>query len=77
MPGQSGANVTHRGVLLHHVTLWPYDNEHLLTFLDALWDVLLGHEKGDHKQGVHKQRDHEQRDHEQGNHEQGDHEQGG
>lgn len=51
LPGQRGGNVTicaaisSYGVLHHHVTVGPYNNELLATFLEGLQDALL--EQGD------------------------------
>lgn len=47
VPGQRGGNVTicaaisNHGVLHHHVTLGPYNTQHLLTFIANLRDILF------------------------------------
>ena len=47
VPGQRGGNVTicaaisNHGVLHHHVTLGPYNTQHLLRFLANLRDILF------------------------------------
>ena len=46
VPGQRGGNVTicaasNHGVLHHHVTLGPYNIQHLLRFLANLRDILF------------------------------------
>lgn len=46
VPGQRGGNVTicaaisNHGVLHHHVTLGPYNTQHLLTFIANLRDFI-------------------------------------
>ena len=47
VPGQRGGNVTicaaisNHGVLHHHITLGPYNTQHLLRFLANLRDILF------------------------------------
>ncbi len=46
VPGQRGGNITmcaaisQNGVVHHHATLGPYNTAHIITFLDALHDML-------------------------------------
>lgn len=47
VPGQRGGNITLcaaislRGLLHHHAKLGPYNSQHILTFLDALHDIVV------------------------------------
>ncbi|XP_026032840.1 uncharacterized protein LOC113027441 [Astatotilapia calliptera] len=47
VPGQRGGNITLcaaiclRGLLHHHAILGPYNSQHILTFLDALHDIVV------------------------------------
>lgn len=55
VPGQRGGNVTicaaisNHGVLHHHVTLGPYNTQHLLMFLANLRDILFELQVQDHQ----------------------------
>lgn len=47
VPGQRGGNITLcaaislRGLLHHHAKLGPYNSQHILTFLDALHNIVV------------------------------------
>ncbi|XP_025757898.1 uncharacterized protein LOC106099046 isoform X2 [Oreochromis niloticus] len=47
VPGQHGGNITScaaislRGLLHHHAKLGPYNSQHILTFLDALHNIVV------------------------------------
>lgn len=47
VPGQRGGNITmcaaitNNGVLHHHATLGPYNTAHIVTFLDAIYHILV------------------------------------
>ncbi|RXN32842.1 hypothetical protein ROHU_036083 [Labeo rohita] len=55
VPGQRGGNVTicaaisNHGVLHHHVTLGPYNTQHLLRFIANLRDILFELQVQDHQ----------------------------
>lgn len=56
VPGQRGGNVTmcaaitQNGVLHHHATLGPYNTAHMLTFLEAIHNMLVPDQNPDPEQ---------------------------